>query len=205
MKNSRIYFSLVSLFLTSFSCGEPSPTALLREGDIVFNSSPQGAGEAIMAATGSKFTHCGLVFSDKGRLMVIEAVQPVRVVSLETFQTHSPAGTFTVRRLRKPLAEAAFAKAKEWGKSQIGKHYDTLYLWDDRNLYCSELVWKAYQHAGLELCQPKRFRDLNLEKPSVQKIITERFGGMEHLPLDEKIVAPSDLANSPQMEEVIIL
>jgi Permuted papain-like amidase enzyme, YaeF/YiiX, C92 family len=100
MKNSRIYFSLVSLFLTSFSCGEPSPTALLREGDIVFNSSPQGAGEAIMAATGSKFTHCGLVFSDKGRLMVIEAVQPVRVVSLETFQTHSPAGTFTVRRLK---------------------------------------------------------------------------------------------------------
>ncbi len=158
-----------------------------------------------MAATGSKFTHCGLVFSYQGKLMVIEAVQPVRVVSLEAFQASSPEGILAVRRLKKPLAEVDFAKAKAWGKSQIGKHYDSLYLWDDKNLYCSELVWKAYQHAGLELCQPKRFRDLNLEKPSVQKIIAERFGGMEHLPLDEKIVAPSDLANSPQMEEVKLL
>ncbi len=69
-------------------------------------------------------------------------------------------------------------------------------------MYCSELVWKIDRHAGVELCPPRRFRDYDLEKPSVRKIIRERFGGMDKLPLDEKVVAPSDLAASPLLEPV---
>lgn len=174
----------------------------LQEGDVVFSGSERGQGEAIIAATGSQYTHCGIVFLREGKLMVLEAVQPVGVVSLEGFKSKSKPGSFLARRLKVPLTPANYQIARAWGEAQIGKNYDGRFLWDDVNLYCSELVWKAYQRAGVELCAPRRFRDYDLEKPSVKKLIEQRFGGMERIPLDEKVVAPSDLAVSTLLEDV---
>jgi hypothetical protein len=47
-----------------------------------------------------------------------------------------------------------------------------------------------------------RFRDYDLEKPSVKKLIEKRFGGMARVPLDEKVVAPTDLAVSTLLVEI---
>lgn len=174
----------------------------LREGDVVFSGSERGQGEAIIAATGSRYTHCGIVFLREGKLMVLEAVEPVGVVSLEDFKSRSLPGSFLARRLKTPLAPASYQNARTWAEAQIGKNYDGRFLWDDGNLYCSELVWKVYQRAGVELCAPRRFRDYDLEKPSVKKLIEQRFGGMARVPLDEKVVAPSDLAVSALLVDI---
>lgn len=174
----------------------------LREGDIVFSSSDRGQGEAIIAATGSPYTHCGVVYEKNGKLMVLEAVQPVGVVSLEDFKSRSKPGTFLARRLKTPVTPEKYRSAREWGEAQIGKNYDVRFLWDDGKLYCSELVWKVYHMAGVELCAPRRFRDYDLEKPSVKKIIKERFGTPDNIPLDEKVVAPSDIAKSALLVDV---
>ena len=56
---------------------------LLQEGDIVFSSSAGGQGQAIVAATASPWTHCGIVFVQDGRLMVLQAVQPVGTTTLD--------------------------------------------------------------------------------------------------------------------------
>jgi Permuted papain-like amidase enzyme, YaeF/YiiX, C92 family len=174
----------------------------IREGDVVFSGSARGQGEAIIAATGSQYTHCGIVFQSDGKWMVLEAVQPVGVVSLEEFKSRSKPGLFLARRLKTPLAPADYQKARAWAEAQIGKNYDGRFLWDDANLYCSELVWKIYARAGVELCAPRKFRDYDLQKPSVRKLIDQRFGGMERVPLDEKVVAPSDLAGSRLLVDV---
>ena len=134
--------------------------------------------------------------------MVLEAVQPVGIVSLEDFIAQSKSGKVTVRRLKSPLSVANQGRAKKWAEAQIGKNYDPRFLWDDGNLYCSEYVWKIYQHAGVELCAPRKFRDYDLKKPVVEKIIKQRFGGMEKVPLDEQVVAPSDLAASALLVDV---
>ncbi len=186
------------LFLFPVFAGEP----VLREGDVVFSSSPHGQGGAIMAATGSAYTHCGIVFVKDGKTMVLEAVQPVGVVSLEDFKSRSQPGTFMARRLKTPPAPASYQAARTWAEAQIGKNYDIGFRWDDTKLYCSELVWKIYQRAGIELCEPRLFRDYKLDDPKVRKMIEERYGKMENLPLDEKVVAPSDLATSPLLVEI---
>lgn len=192
-------FSVFGLLaLGSMAFAEPS----LQEGDVVFTGSERGQGEAIIAATGSKYTHCGIVFLSEGKLMVLEAVQPVGVVSLEEFKSRSKPGSFLARRLKIPLAPADYQKARSWAEAQIGRNYDGRFLWDDGNLYCSELVWKVYQRGGVELCAPRRFRDYDLEKPSVKKLIEQRFGGLGKVPLDEKVVAPSDLAVSSMLVDV---
>ncbi len=174
----------------------------LREGDIVFSSSRFGQGAAIIAATASPYTHCGIVFERDGKLMVFEAVQPVGVTTLDNFASRSLPGTFTARRLKIPVTLESYHKARTWAEAQIGRDYDVRFRWDDRKLYCSELVWKVYQHAGVKLCALRKFRDYDLQRPEVRKIIEQRYGGMDRLPLDETVVAPSDIAASPLLAEV---
>jgi uncharacterized protein YycO len=182
--------------------GEEAISFELQDGDIVFSASAFGQGAAIIAATGSPYTHCGVVFRQDGRWMVLEAVQPVGVATLEAFMARGRKEAFTALRLKTVIAPDAYRKARDWATAQIGRDYDVHFGWDDKKLYCSELVWKFYQQAGVELCPPRKFRNYDLQRPEVRKIIEERYGRMDRLPMDEKVVAPSDLAASKLLMEV---
>ena len=191
-----------ALAISAVIMANESFAADLQNGDIVFSGSTAGQGGAIIAATGSRYTHCGIVFLSDGKPMVLEAVQPVSVVSLEIFKSRSKPGTFMARRLKSPLSAANYQVARTWAKAQVGKNYDPHFRWDDDTLYCSELVWKIYQHGGVELCAPRRFRDYHLDDPKVKKLVGERYGSIEKMSLDERVVAPSDLATSPLLVDV---
>jgi len=206
--------SLPAVFATLFvalmmgspsSWGNPAAAAnpyLLQTGDIVFEGTAGQQSDAIREATASPFTHCGVVFMQEGRVMVLEAVQPVRMSSVEQFIARSAPGTFHARRLKAAPLQAAIDRAWQWGSTLRGRDYDALFRWDDEKLYCSELVWKVFQHAGIELCPRRHFRDYHLDAPGVKKLITERYGGVDKLPADEWVVAPADLAASPLLREV---
>jgi hypothetical protein len=174
----------------------------LQEGDILFHGSGGQQADAIRGATGSPYTHCGVVFSENGRLMVLEAVQPVSVTTVEEFQKRGTPGTFHAKRLKSIPDAAGFEKAKAWGKKQLGLNYDARFQWGDDKLYCSELVWKAFNEAGVKLCEPRRFQDYKLDHPAVKPVIEQRYGSADKLPKDEPVVAPSDLAASELLVEV---
>jgi hypothetical protein len=110
--------------------------------------------------------------------------------------------TFSARRLKNELKPEAYQKAAKWAEAQLGLDYDVRFAWDDKKLYCSELVWKFYQQARIELCDLRKFRDYDLQKPEVKKIIEQRYGSMQNLLMDEKVVAPSDLLASNLLVEV---
>ncbi len=64
------------------------------------------------------------------------------------------------------------------------------------------MVWKIYKNAaGIELSKLRELKDFNLENPQVQIILKERYGN--NIPLEEKVVAPSDLADSNLLKTVI--
>lgn len=206
----KVIFAVVSFAFAGMITGalafkDKAPahaTYALQEGDIVFHGNAGEQCDAIREATGSPYTHCGVVFEKDGRLMVLEAVQPVRVTTVEAFQQRSLPGSFHARRLKQPADPAAINKAKAWGSKQTGRNYDYLFGWEDGALYCSELVWKAYQQAGIELCEPRRFHDYRLDSPKVKAIVAKRYGSADKLPRDEPVVAPGDLAGSPLLVEV---
>jgi hypothetical protein len=206
--HSRTFLTIIrtafaSLWLGLFiSASATTHLDQLQEGDILFTGSKQGQARAIIGATGSSHTHCGIAVMHQGRLMVLEAVQPVRFTPLDRFIAAGSPGSFSARRYTGAITPEAYRKAREWALSQIGRDYDGLFAWSDDRMYCSELVWKIYQKAGVELCQPRKFRDYNLRHPEVVKLINQRYGGMSRVPLDEKVVAPSDLAASPLLFEV---
>lgn len=201
-RNWIIHVGCLALAILSPLHGSESHAFALQDGDIVFTGSARGQGAAITAATGSPITHCGVVFKKDGRWLVLEAVQPVGVTTLENFMARADKETFTARRINTPITAEAYQKARTWAVAQVGLDYDVRFAWDNKKLYCSELVWKFYQQAGIELCDLRRFRDYDLQKLEVKKIIEQRYGSIEKLPMDEKVVAPSDLLASNLLVEV---
>ena len=173
-----------------------------QDGDIVLQGDASIQARAVTQATDSPYTHCGVVFEHEGKWMVIEAIQPVQVTSMENFASRSMPGTFKAMRLKKPVPAENVRKAYTWAEKQKGKNYDVQFRWDDEKLYCSEFVWKLYEQAGVELCEKRPFRDYNLDAPMVKAMINQRYGDKSKLPLDEPAVAPSDIAASKLLVEV---
>lgn len=174
---------------------------LLQEGDILFQESRSRQSAALMAATGSRYTHVGLLEARDDSWWVLEAVSPVKRTPLADWVARGADGHAVVKRVEAPVEpaqlEAVLAAAAGW----LGRPYDLPFLWSDDALYCSELVWKAYDRgAGLELTPLRRHGDYQLASPEVQARIRERYPA--GIPTDEPVVAPSDLFDAPGLSTV---
>lgn len=222
MKKTKYIFGVVT-FLMSFGCAlfiansvfgnilfskeTPSANILdkIQEGDMIFQTSQSKQCEAVRIATNSKFSHCGIVFIEKDKKYVFEAVQPVKYTPLEAWITHGKERHFVVTRLKNAstlLTPQTLQKMKEYGKKLNNKDYDLYFEWSDDKIYCSELIWKIYKNgAGIELCTLQKLKDFNLKDPRVQTILTERYGN--NIPLEENVVAPSNLENSKIVTTII--
>ncbi len=188
-----------------FSCGNSKTnTTEFKNGDIIFQTSESEQCEAVRIATNSKFSHCGIIFIEDGKTYVYEAVQPVRITPFESWITHGKDSKYVVKRLKNSdtkLTEAQLSAMKKYGSSMLNKNYDIYFEWSDSDIYCSELVWKIYKNgANIELCQTKELKDFNLKNPLVQRIMYQRYGSQ--VPLQEKVVAPSQIHDSELLETI---
>lgn len=177
----------------------------LRDGDIIFQTSQSRQCEAVRIATNSKFSHCGIIYEIKGEKYVYEAVQPVKITPFKEWISHGKDNSYLVKRLKnadRALSPAILEKMKSYGSQFKNKDYDLYFEWTDEKIYCSELVWKIYKNAAeIELCNLESLKSFNLDNPKVKAILQERYGNK--IPLEEKVVAPSQLVNSPLLETVI--
>ncbi|MDI9338964.1 MAG: YiiX/YebB-like N1pC/P60 family cysteine hydrolase [Sediminibacterium sp.] len=169
----------------------------VRNGDIVFIQNPSGQGKAIQLATGSNYTHVGIVFFEKGKPMVYHAVEPVSVNTLDEFIGMSSDGKCSIKRLKDTsLLNTEIINAMRMeAKSKLGVHYDIGFNWSDKELYCSEFVWKLYYHAlKLEIGSPRPLKEFNLKHPIVKQIMEQRYGNA--IPYNEKMISPGDMFQS---------
>ncbi|MDR1083422.1 MAG: peptidoglycan peptidase [Deltaproteobacteria bacterium] len=172
-----------------------------QEGDLLFQSLNTSQSLAIKMATGSDYTHCGIVFISEGRVFVYEALAQMTMTPVEEWLERSPEVLWLRLKDPKVLTPQVISQMKKAGTDLKDRTYDTLFQWSDEKVYCSELVYKIYQRgAGMELVPLKTFGDYNLGSEAVLDLIEKRYGG--ELPLAEKAVAPSDLLQSPLLEVV---
>ena len=189
----------IATFASVPSYGQES--AKPQDGDIVFHESKSRQSPIIKLAQHSKWTHCGIVFHIGEKAYVYEAVEPVKYTPLEDWIARGKNGVYCVKRLKSPLPADTIQKMKAVGTKYKGKHYDTLFQWSDKRMYCSELVWKIYsQGAGIELCPPEQFSDFPISAPVVKKLIKERYG--DKFDPTEQIVSPRALYKSKLLKEV---
>lgn len=186
--------------------GELSDKHHLQDGDIIFQTSRSAQSQAIQLATGSKYSHCGLIFqADTGiqEWYVLEAVQPVKWTPLASWIARGEGGHYVVKRPRTepPLTDRTMRELKTAAERSLGKDYDLYFGWSDERIYCSELIWKAYHTAtGLELGKLQQLREFDLSDPVVAQKLKERYG--DKLPLDEEVISPASIFVSPLLTTI---
>lgn len=184
-------FAFLFFFSFFFNCNAQT----FQDGDVIFQHSRSAQSSAIQLATNSYFSHCGIIFFLGNNPYVYEAIEPVGVRSLEDWISSGENGEYALYRLKgEPLSEEQLSKMKNYLRLQLDKHYDLVFNWSDKEMYCSELVYKTYNSVGIKLCEPKALKEFNLESPQVRKIMQMRYGG--DIPYDEPMISPGQLSDS---------
>lgn len=189
----------------------------LKTGDIVFQESGNSQSLAITLASGSLYTHTGLIeMSADGSANVVEATGPVRTTPLDKWIAHGTGRRVTVKRVKGLDAEAA-RKTLAAAHTHDGKPYDHFFNKGRDAIYCSELVHLAFKDgAGLTIGAEQRVKDLNIDNAAVQSLIEARwrqypvcvtnkassFEACYPMILDETLVTPASIARDPKLETV---
>lgn len=176
----------------------------IQNGDIIFQTSTSGQSKAIQIATGSKYSHMGIIYKEGKDFFVYEAVQPVKLTPLNDWINRGENGHFVVKRIKDSenlLTSETLTKMKQIGEKYTGKDYDLYFEWSDSRIYCSELVWKIYKEAlELEIGELEKLGDFNLTDKAVKQKLKERYG--DNIPKDELVISPSSMFNSNKLETV---
>jgi uncharacterized protein YigE (DUF2233 family) len=182
----------------------PPPAPGLADGDVVFQRSRSAQAAAIAAATGSAYTHVGMVRLVDGVPHVLEAVQPVRLTPFDAWAARGIDGHVAVRRHRyadQLWTPDALARLDALQARWLGRPYDSDFLPGDDALYCSELVRLAYLGAtGLSLADLRPLGSYDVTNSEVHRQMQARWGEVPH---DRLVVAPSDLLEHELWEEVV--
>jgi hypothetical protein len=155
------YFYILFLFL--YSC---TNNFQLQEGDLLFqdlDSSPLC--DAIELVTpgynGLNFSHIGFIILDDEKLKVLEAIPPrVMLTEIDNFLSRSndKEGNpkVIVGRLKDEY-KYTIPKAIKFAHKKIGADYDEVFILDNNQYYCSELLYEAFSKDSIFQLQPMNF------------------------------------------------
>ena len=178
------------LGLLETACRPHAPA--VRDGDLIFQTSRSSQSLAIQRATGSPYSHMGLIFIRDGQPYVFEAVATVRLTPLDRWIARGEGHHFVVKRLRSAdtvLDSGGINRLHTAALRLAGRPYDLTFEWSDERIYCSELVWKAYDRGlGIDIGALQTLRDFKLTDPIVQAKMRERYG--DTVPFNEPVISP---------------
>jgi len=199
----RVRIHLVALALLGLSCSRPGVIAV-QEGDIVFQTSQSAQSQAIQAATHSPYSHMGMILYRNGAPYVLEARAWTRLTPYREWIHRGEGGRYVVKRLRDPALLQDPARREALRRAALAflrRPYDEYFEWSDERVYCSELVWKAYDRSlGIQIGTLAPLTSFDLSSPAVKTKLTERYGG--RVPLNELVISPAAMFASPLLEEV---
>ncbi len=163
-----------------------------QDGDIIFHKSQSSQSAAIGEATGSPWSHVGIIVKNGTDTYVAEAIQPVTVTSLRSFVSRGKNSEFRVYRFKHYNNTTMKLKLYSTLKTYYGKNYDIYFEFNNERIYCSELVYKVFKIVtGQEVGRLQKMKELNLTGPHVQKLIQDRFTDIG------KVLDPNELIITP--------
>lgn len=174
-------------------------------GDVVIqNIDPCGRLlRAVKAVSESEWCHCGVVDRKDGRWVVCEAVGGgVRYTDLDDFLMRGNRIRFVVYRLTDEFNHQADKFAKSCAQ-YLGRPYDSKYELDDEKIYCSELVYKAYESAtGETLVDTQELSDLKWEGHEEDIKYYSESDDLVAV-LEREVVTPVSLTTSPRLKKIV--
>lgn len=154
----------------------------LKEGDIVFQISKSRQSPAVIFATGSPWSHCGIVVEKPDGLYVLEASSTVRLTPLDKWKKQGKFGIISSRRVTDRPVKVKY-------KKYLGLPYDLQFRFGNKKWYCSELVYDIYKtQLGIEIGTPHPVKDYNITNKKILALMKKR--GITKTQL---VIAPSDI------------
>ncbi|MFV0480478.1 MAG: YiiX family permuted papain-like enzyme [Campylobacteraceae bacterium] len=195
----------IFLFLASNILFAKNDLAILKHGDIIFQTSLSSQSKAIQIATNSPYSHCGVIFIIDDKMYVFEAVEPVKLTPIKEWIKRGKDGHFVVKRVKNAdtiLTKEVLEKMDKIQDEFLGKHYDLVFSWSDKEIYCSELIYKLFFNAtNIEVGKLQKLRDFDLSNDIVKAKLKERYG--KNIPLDETVVSPKAIFESELLEVIL--
>jgi hypothetical protein len=184
-----------------------------RTGDLIFQESVGPQSAAIRLATGSRYTHVGIVRETGGGPHVIEATEANGVfeIPVDDFIARGADGNYAVYRVRGLAPEIAFVPPRTaWDYYNLP--YDPFLRFDATAIYSAELVHYAFQKIGIKLGRIERLGVLDIDTPEAASIFLARWqdhpdcraAGLNQddcwaLVRDQEIVTPASIAEDPKL------
>lgn len=153
--SSNIHFSSYSI-----------DTSFLKDGDVIFRRGTSFVSNMVlMADKNSQYSHTGIIKIIQNKFYVVHSVpaeQPgekdlAKIELLESFLRKDRTTALAVYRLKiendyisNYATEIAYNFAKK--KTPFDPDFN---LHDDSRLYCTELIWKSYLQAGIDILDNK--------------------------------------------------
>lgn len=161
---------MLSIF---FACTNNSPqhnewdALKLKEADLVFRTGRSLASRVVLASdSDGYYSHIGIIVKQNNSLLVAHAVpgesqlhEPdiVKTESISDFFNNDKAKSGCIMRLDITTEQKHQIAMYAFQKAQCGTLFDHQYdLSDTTKLYCTELVWMAYQSAGIDITNNTR-------------------------------------------------
>jgi hypothetical protein len=167
------------------------------DGDIIFQQLKGELPNQISEITGSPINHCGLIVVKGNDIFVLEAAAKVVLTPIETWTRRGNDRKFALLRAKTQDDKTAENVVK-CGDKFLGRPYDFEYRLDDENIYCSELVYKAYKKgAGIKVGNLTPLERLNYKghEEFIRKLTGE-------LPLEREIITPVELYKSKYFTKI---
>lgn len=200
---------ILFFFLSLFSCSSkikdtPVLVKTLQDGDLLFiaKGKPNAITDVTSGVDGLKIDHVGIYVSISSCGYVLEACPPkVRLTTMADFQERAKKSDKSARIIVGRITSDVDVHASiKKAMSYIGRKYDYLYLPDDNELYCSELVQKSFVDSKGHLVFtpiPMTFRDKNGKIPDV--FVNMYKSHDIPVPEGEPGSNPGDLSRRPQL------
>ena len=222
MKNSLKITSLLFLVLlascTSYGEGERSknsepavaaqpppqlqsqPRRSYKSGDIIFQKSLSPQSAALREATGSEWTHVGILVKKDSKWYVSEEIGPAVMTPLQTFINRGKDKAYRVYRWKFFDAETQ-SEALLLAMKKYNKPYDIFFEWSDDREYCSEFVHKVMlEVTGKQIGKIQAMKELKTDGPYVHALVEQRYTKIgKTLDPNEPIISPISEMNDPDL------
>lgn len=164
----------------------------LNEGDLVFLDMDNIIFEQVAVATLTWTSHVGVAVYDEGWNIVESALFVSRKTPLCKYLNRTQDQRFAIRRLKNSLTQTQLTSLKENLSSQMGVLYDTGFDYDGSGLFCSKMVYDAFDQAlGIQVGQIKSFREVLEENPN-GSLTFWKWWFIGSIPWDRRTVTPKD-------------
>ncbi|GAB4176946.1 MAG: hypothetical protein Kow00108_12390 [Calditrichia bacterium] len=149
----NIWFILFPIIAMVLACQEkPKQTfSWIKEGDIVFQIRPEKRYRIMSFITPATYNHCGIIVMSDDQPSILSAETTVKQMPLMEWIKLGEDSKFLILRPVEKLQES-MKNIIRAAKSYKGRPYDYSYEWDERKIYNTELIQKAfYKGAGVHL------------------------------------------------------